>query len=147
MTAVRRLPRLVGRTQAKLDDKGRIVLPAAHRERFAEDSVLVVRGDHLGLYEGSAWDDFCAELQERRRQGTIDRATITLITQRATEVKPDNAGRITIPQYMRDAVGLVLREDVEIAGNLEYLGLYSTGGAQDPNPAEEQRVNELLNSL
>ncbi len=147
MTAVRRLPRLVGRTQAKLDDKGRFVLPSAHRERFADDSVLVVRGDHLGLYEGTAWDAFCDELQELRRQGTVDRGTIARITNRASEVKPDNAGRITVPQHMRDAVGLVLREDVVVAGNLDYLAIYPTVRPGEADPEEEQRVNSLLNRL
>ena len=146
-TATRRLPRLVGQTRAKLDDKGRLVLPSQHRERFAEDAVLLVRGDHLGLYEGAAWDEFCAEIEERRREGRIDREAIARITQQATEVRPDSAGRILVPTWMRDAVGLVLKEEVTVAGNLNYLGIYRPVRLSEPAPDVEQRVNELLNSL
>jgi DNA-binding transcriptional regulator/RsmH inhibitor MraZ len=146
-TATRRLPRLVGQRRAKLDDKGRLVLPSEHRERFAEDAVLLVRGDHLGLYEGAAWDDFLGEIEERRRAERVDREAIARITQQATEVRPDSAGRILIPTWMREAIGLELKEEVSVAGNGNYLGIYRPARLAAPDPDVEQRVNELLNSL
>jgi MraZ protein len=145
MSDTRRLPRLLGQTAGKIDDKGRMVLPSQHRERFAEDAVLVVRGDHLGLYEGAAWDAFRDALEELVATKQAERRDVTIIANRAQEVRPDSAGRILIPAWMREVIGL--ERDVVISGNSGYLGINRPELVEHVPEETEHRVNGLLNSL
>ncbi len=114
--------RLINRYELSIDDKGRLVLPAPHRERYADGAVLASRGDHIAVYEPAVWDDFVALLTERRINRELTRTDFNLITMHAADLQPDSAGRIVIPAWMRQEIGL--EDKALVAGVTDYLAIY-----------------------
>lgn len=130
------MARLINRFPVSIDDKGRVVLPAVHRERYAAGTVMVGRGDHIAVYEPAAWDEFVQQLTERRLAGQISRENFNFYTTSAADPKPDSAGRVLVPAWMREELGLG-REAV-IAGAHEYLAIYPKGYFESI-PVEKRR--------
>ena len=60
------MARLINRFELTIDDKGRLVLPAAHRDRYEDGAVLSPKTDHIAIYEPVEWDRFIEQLSERR---------------------------------------------------------------------------------
>jgi len=116
------MARLIGRHTVSLDDKGRLVLPAAHRERYSGGTVLFFRGDHIAVFEPTEWDAFVEQLRARRVAGQLSRERFNHLTMSAADPKPDSAGRVLVPAWMRDELG-VDREAI-VGGAHEYLAIY-----------------------
>jgi len=105
----------MGTFTPKLDDKGRLILPAKFRERL-EDGVVVTRGQEKCLV---VWPDdvFAAEAarvmaQPREMRGTRD-VTRSFFAG-ADQVVPDKQGRIAIQPLLRAYAGL--EKDVAVIG-------------------------------
>jgi len=116
------MPRLINRYDQSIDDKGRLVLPSSHRERFANGAVLANRGDHIAIYEPAAWDAFVEQLREKRAAGEMTRRQFNLVLMNAADPKVDSAGRVVIPGWMR--AELDLGREVLVTGADDYLAIY-----------------------
>ncbi len=145
MGGTQRDNRLIGRYELTIDDKGRLVLPAVHRARYAEGAVLANRGDHIAIYQPAAWDDVVGRLATRRNQGEISRREFNLFTMNAADVKADSAGRILVPTFLRDDVGL--DRDVLVGGAYDYLGIYPIGYLTDSDPAERRATSDKIDVM
>jgi MraZ protein len=139
------MARLINRYDQTIDDKGRLVLPAAHRERYEAGAVLANRGDHLAVYEPREWDHFVEQLRDARIAGNISRTQFNLVTMNAADPKPDSAGRILIPSWMREAVGL--GKDVLVGGVHEYLAIYPNTHLDDIDPHEWESASQAIDAL
>jgi DNA-binding transcriptional regulator/RsmH inhibitor MraZ len=139
------MARLIARYELTIDGKGRLVLPAVHRSRYADGAVCSPRGDHLAIYEPSEWDRFVGELEDARRSGGIDREAFNWLTMNTIDPVPDQAGRILLPQWLRDEVGL--ERDVIVAGHGDYLGVHRGDYIRSVSPAVRSAAAESLNRL
>ena len=84
----------------RMDDKGRVTLPARYRDNFATGAMLVRGQDHcLYVFTPEGFEEFA--------ESAIN-APIT------DEQKPDAQGRISIPARMREYAGL--SKDLVITG-------------------------------
>lgn len=98
---------LLGTHTPKLDDKGRIILPAKFRPEFA-GGVVLTRGQERCIYVFSA-AAFQEQLEKLRtasltsRQG---REFQRFFLSGASEQEPDSQHRVTIPAVLRDYAGL-----------------------------------------
>lgn len=97
----------LGTYSPRLDDKGRIILPAKFREELAE-GLVITRGQERCLYVFSM-----AEFQrvhEQLRSAPISskqsRDYIRVFLSGASDETPDKQGRITIPPMLRKYAGL-----------------------------------------
>lgn len=124
--------RMIGRSDHTIDDKGRMVLPSIHRERFEAGAVLLARGSHIAVFEPSEWDGFIERLEALSGESRLTRTELNLILMDAADLKPDSAGRILIPAWMREQVGL--DRDVMLGGNREYLGIYPRNYLDNVDP-------------
>jgi MraZ protein len=101
----------LGEYEATLDAKGRFLLPAGFKRQIPESEItrfVVNRGFEkcLSLYPMQSWkplydqistlNDFDPKVREFRRY----------FLNGAIEVEPDSAGRILIPQNLKDYAGL-----------------------------------------
>lgn len=98
---------LLGTHTPKLDDKGRVILPAKFREELA-GGVVVTRGQERCLYVFSNAE--FEQVHERIRQAPLSnkqaRDFMRLFLSGASAETPDGQNRVTLPQHLRQYAGL-----------------------------------------
>lgn len=98
---------LLGTHTPKLDDKGRVILPAKFREDLA-GGVVITRGQDRCLYVFSTAE--FESLHERIRQAPLSnkqaRDFMRMFLSGASAEMPDSQNRVTIPQTLRTYAGL-----------------------------------------
>jgi len=98
---------LLGTHTPKLDDKGRVILPAKFREELA-GGVVITRGQERCLYVFSTAE--FEQVHEKIRQAPLSnkqaRDFMRLFLSGASAEAPDGQNRITIPAHLRQYAGL-----------------------------------------
>ena len=98
---------LLGTHTPKLDDKGRVILPAKFREDLG-GGVVITRGQERCLYVFST-EEF-ERIHERIREAPLTnkqaRDFLRMFLSGASAEKPDGQNRITIPPVLRTYAGL-----------------------------------------
>jgi MraZ protein len=98
---------LLGTHTPKLDDKGRLILPAKFRDELSE-GVVITRGQERCLYVFSK-SEF-ASVHEKIRQAPVTsedaRKYLRVFLSGATDDQPDKQGRVLLPQLLREYAGL-----------------------------------------
>lgn len=102
-----------GMTNNSLDSKGRIILPAKFREELGE-SFYITSGfeDCLQVFSKSQFDFYCEQIKNLSGDVAIS-LQYTLIAP-SVEVTPNQLGRISIPQALREQAELT--KDVVVIG-------------------------------
>ena len=97
----------LGTHSPRLDEKGRLILPAKFREELAEGLVLT-RGQERCIYVFSQKE--FARVHEQMREAPLSsrqaRDYIRVFLSGASDEVPDKQGRITIPPALRAYAGL-----------------------------------------
>lgn len=97
----------LGTHAPRLDDKGRLILPAKFREQL-EEGVVVTRGQERCLYVFPAAE--FERLADQLRQAPVTskqaRDYMRVFLSGASDEVPDKQGRITIPPALRGYAGL-----------------------------------------
>ncbi len=107
--------RFVGTFTPRLDDKGRVTLPAKYRDHFLAGVTLARGQDHcLYVFTPDGFDDFAAEVIDAPVTDARARGYQRVLLANTDEQKPDAQGRISIPARMREYAGL--SKDVVITG-------------------------------
>ncbi|MFJ6679668.1 division/cell wall cluster transcriptional repressor MraZ [Microbacterium sp. NPDC091382] len=98
---------LLGTHTPKLDDKGRVILPAKFRDDLGS-GVVVTRGQERCLYVFSSAE--FERVYERIREAPLTnkqaRDFQRMFLSGASAEKPDSQNRITIPPHLRTYAGL-----------------------------------------
>ena len=107
--------RLGGTYFPKLDDKGRLTLPAKYREHFA-DGVVVTRVQEgcLAVYDVETFDSLDARFESRATSEADVRAYQRWLNSGSHDDVPDRQGRIALPAPLRAFAGL--DHDVVVLG-------------------------------
>ncbi len=101
-----------GSNSVNLDVKGRMALPARHRETVVErsDGQLVITIDSrercLLLYPLPDWDAVQQKLESLSNMKRSARLLQRLLIGHATDVELDSSGRFLIPPMLREYAGL-----------------------------------------
>jgi MraZ protein len=107
---------LLGTYTPRLDDKGRLVLPAKYRDELAEGIVLTKGQDGcLVLWPAEGFERYARELDEASRSNAAARAFLRVLFSSANDQVPDKQGRILVPADLRSYAGL--EGDIVVAGN------------------------------
>ncbi len=97
----------LGTHSPKLDDKGRVILPAKFRDELAS-GMVVTRGQERCLYVFSQRE--FETITDKIRQASItskqNRDFIRLFLSGASQEVPDKQNRITLPTNLRSYAGL-----------------------------------------
>ncbi|MGH3344199.1 MAG: division/cell wall cluster transcriptional repressor MraZ [Carbonactinosporaceae bacterium] len=101
----------------RLDDKGRLILPAKFRDELAE-GLVITKGQERCLY---AWPmaEFARITEQMRAAPVTSKAArdyLRVFFAGASDEVPDKQGRVTIPASLRGYAGLS-RECVVIGAN------------------------------
>lgn len=141
----------LGTYSPRLDEKGRLILPAKFRDELAEGLVLT-RGQERCLYVFSMKE--FEQVHERLRSAPISskqsRDYIRVFLSGASDEVPDKQGRVTIPPMLRDYAGLGKELTVIGAGSRAEIWDRTTWEnylAEKENEFSETDQEELLDFL
>ena len=105
----------LGTHAPRLDDKGRMILPAKYREELA-GGLVITKGQERCLYVFTQ-EEFARITEEMRNAPTAaTRANSRVFFASASDEVPDKQGRITVPPALRTYAGLQ-RDCVVIGAN------------------------------
>ena len=130
----------------KLDDKGRLILPAKFRDQLA-GGLMVTRGQEHCLY---VWpQDEIARITERLREAPVsNKATrdyVRMFASAASDETPDKQGRITIPPKLREWASL--GKDVVVIGAMTRLEIWDEAAWNSYSEAHEESFAELSDEV
>lgn len=105
----------LGTHQPRLDDKGRLVLPARFREALAGGLVLT-KGQtrSLVIWPAAVFAAHAAQVDEESRTSAKSQAYQRVLFSGASDEIPDRQGRITVPPSLRAYANL--DRDVVVLG-------------------------------
>ena len=97
----------LGTYEPRLDDKGRVILPARFREDM-EGGVVLTRGQERCLYAFPAqeFESMTADLQRAPLASKQARDWVRVMLSGASKEIPDKQGRIVVPPNLRAYAGL-----------------------------------------
>lgn len=115
----------LGTHQPRLDDKGRMFLPAKFREKLAT-GLVVTRGQERCLYifAMADFEKLAADMANTPVTNRAARNFQRVMLSAASDELPDKQGRITIPAILRDYAGLT--KDCTVIGAGNRLELWDT---------------------
>ena len=129
---------LLGTHTPKLDDKGRIILPAKFRDEPSA-GVVVTRGQERCLYVFSK-SEF-ESVHEKIRQAPVTseeaRKYLRLFLSGAADDTPDKQGRVLVPQLLRDYAGLT--KELVIIGVGSRAEIWDAGSWQEFLSSNEEK--------
>lgn len=115
----------LGTHTPRLDDKGRLFLPAKFRERL-QSGIVVTRGHEksLVIYPADAFESLANRALAAPSTNKRARAYIRMLLSGASDQIPDKQGRISIPAHLREYAGLV--REITITGVGDHLEVWDT---------------------
>lgn len=133
---------LLGTHSPRLDDKGRVVLPAKFRDELTTGIVLTKGQDNcVVLWPQAEFEKYAERLNDASRSNAAVRSYLRVLFSGAFDQIPDKQGRISLPQQLRDYAGL--DRDVVIAGNGATAEIWNEPAWQHYLAAQEQSFSEL----
>ncbi|MBQ9818991.1 MAG: hypothetical protein IJM60_01770 [Bacteroidales bacterium] len=136
-----------GKYTSKLDDKGRLVLPAPLKGVLPEggDMRFVVRkdifADCLEMYTYAEWEQQAQEVRSRLNFFNVEHATFWRAYMRdCVIVEPDaKFGRISISKELLDLIGVT--KEVEFVGNGFKIEVWAKENYEASKISNEEFVN------
>lgn len=131
----------LGTYTPRLDDKGRMILPAKYRDKLA-DGLVVTRGQErcLVIYAQADFNERAARLQSSPTTSKAVRDHQRMFLSGASDEKPDKQGRVTIPQMLRTYAGL--SSDCTVIGAGDRVEVWDTQAWNDYLAETEQVYSE-----
>lgn len=97
----------LGHYRHSIDAKGRLAIPAKHREQLPGGSVVTIAPNGcLRIYPPSEWDAVTVELRVSTATDTIERNLIRRMFAEAHDIEFDRQGRALIPARLRERAEL-----------------------------------------
>ena len=97
----------LGTHTPRLDDKGRLILPAKFRDRLA-GGLVMTRGQERCLYVFplETFTEIATEMQKAPTSSRAARDYMRVFLSGASDEIPDKQGRVTVPAALRQYAGL-----------------------------------------
>ena len=115
----------LGTHTPRLDDKGRLFLPAKFRDRLAS-GLVVTRGQERCLYV-FPMDEFVRVAETMRNAPVTSKSVrdyLRVFLSGASDEVPDKQGRVTVPSTLREYAGLT--RDCTVIGAGSRVELWDT---------------------
>lgn len=114
---------LIGEYTHVLDEKKRLSLPKKFRQELGK-KVVITRGldNCLFMYSVSAWQETAEKLRSLSFAQADTRGFNRFLLSGAVEADVDSAGRILIPEFLKDFAGL--KNKVVLAGVSDRVELW-----------------------
>ena len=96
---------MIGSAKARMDEKGRLAVPARYRELFGDDEKVVVTAHPhgcLALYPAEIFAEKERQISQMPNTGFWDAALQEMMLGFAEDAKLDSAGRLLLSPALRD---------------------------------------------
>ena len=115
-----------GSSVAKLDEKGRFVLPQEMRYGLVEDGkcefvIGLGLGGCLAIYRKSAIDQIVQKFQENQHVARFQKF-FTLFFSTLHQTECDKIGRVSLPANLKSAIGI--QKEIVVAGVMDKIELW-----------------------
>lgn len=137
---------MLGTHTPRLDDKGRLVLPAKFREELGGGVVMTKGQDRcVVLWPAAEFEQYAARLNEASRSNAAVRAYLRVLFSGAFDQIPDKQGRVTLPAGLRDYANL--GKDVVVAGNGSTAEIWEESAWTEYLAGQESEFSELAEEV
>jgi MraZ protein len=114
----------LGEFSPRLDEKGRLILPAKYRARFADGVYLVKGQEHcVEIRDPESFETKAAEVQRLAQTHATARAYSRVFFSSAYDETPDKQGRVGVSPALREYAGL--DRDVVVVGVGDRLEMWA----------------------
>ncbi len=126
---------LRGNNPAKVDEKGRLKIPAAFLEELKgygdQFYVTSETGEYARIFPMKVWEEIESKLARLSSHNRTKQKFLTWTNYYGQAVEIDGQGRILIPPVLREAA--LMKGDVDVMGHLTYLEVWNHGrSAREP---------------
>jgi MraZ protein len=124
---------LTGEFECKLDNKGRMMIPAGLKKQLPEaesEGLVINRGfeKYLVIYTKKEWHKKLDELSKLNQYDTKNLQFIRLFTRGSTDITPDSTGRVNLPQILLDFAGI--KSEVVLNCQLSWIEVWNKDAYQ-----------------
>lgn len=132
----------LGTHTPKVDDKGRIILPAKFRNGLAQGVVLTKGQDRsLVLWPIAEFEAAAARIREASQSNAAVRAYSRVLFSSAFDQVPDKQGRITVPPALREYAHL--ERECVVVGNHHTVEIWDEHAWQDYLRAQDEQFADV----
>ena len=119
--------KLRGNCPAKVDEKGRLKIPAVFLEALKEYGnqfyITSTTGESARIYPMKVWSAIEDRLEKVPTQNRAKRKFLMRTSYFGQSVEMDAQGRVLVPAVLREAAQM--RGDVDVFGSLDYLEVFN----------------------
>lgn len=144
---------LTGMYDGKIDDKGRLSLPARLRSVLSSEQVVILPGldeNHLMLMTPDYFENqFCKQILSTP-QSLMDKQTRQLVRKLispAQTVDIDSAGRISIPPRYRDSLELLPKSEALLIGIGYAIEIWNSNTYKEEEEKEDVSISDLAQEI
>lgn len=113
----------LGTYEPKLDDKGRLILPAKYRDRLQGGLVMTRGQEHcLYIFPMPEFENMLDRLNQAPLTSKEARTYKRVFLSGANDQIPDKQGRVTIPVALREYAGL--KRDIAVIGSGSHVEVW-----------------------
>jgi len=126
----------------KLDEKGRLFLPAKFRDDLVE-GLVVTRGQErcLNVWSEDEFKTFTERLKALPVTNRSGRDYVRMLFAGASDETPDKQGRITIPPMLRTYAGL--QKECVVIGAMNRVEIWDAAAWAEYEASQEQAFSDL----
>ncbi|HLJ74638.1 MAG TPA: division/cell wall cluster transcriptional repressor MraZ [Thermoanaerobaculia bacterium] len=140
---------LMGHAPARVDDKGRLKIPADFRklieEKYGADCFITsIDGERAMVYPMAVWYDFQARLAKVPTTSTAKSKLLERVNYFGQPSAIDAQGRVLVPSILREVAGIA--NDVVVLGSTDHLIVWNESRIQKrlkENPLTPDDMKEL----
>lgn len=142
----------IGNIEARLDDKGRIFIPAAYRKILGEmeSRRIIMRRDTdnecIIFYPEQVWNDKVGQLRQALNEWDPDDQMILMQFMAEAEIlEPDSQGRVLLQKKNVEMIGA--QQDVLFVGMLDRFALWSPSVFRDKQMPQKDLAERIRQKM
>jgi len=136
----------LGTHTPKLDDKGRLILPAKFRDELA-DGLVITRFQErcLAIWPIGSFVEMTKTVRSASSSQLDVRDYQRMLASGASDETPDRQGRITIPPHLRSYAGL--DKDCVVVGAIDRVEVWNAAAWEEYSTEKESAYADLNQTL
>ena len=131
-----------GAHQHRIDDKGRLALPAVFRDGFGEEKLCFIVPEQsqgcLTVYNADGFRAMVERLQDAKRAGRFTQRQLTNFMAAVSQSSIDSQGRINLPEHLRNYANL--DKDATLIGAANHIAIFPAD-VHSPEAALEDLID------
>jgi MraZ protein len=136
-----------GSHRVRVDEKGRLAIPAGFRRELPEGSYVSVGLDKvLAIYPPEVWEALAQELRSPL-QGPDQRALARTLYSLSDSFEPDGQGRITLSAESRRAAGIEAPSTAVVIGSGSRVEIWPEGRWNSYSADAQERFTEFADRV